>query len=151
MWLNSFMISFNSSFKIIDVVIREDNSEWWPDPNIFLWITASIADAAAVKPTGSKTLLANGLSTFALKAIQFLVMVLKVYLKIDCPILCDWVFDIFILADKPFGKTIQSLETCVLVNNNLCGKLFSSLESPTTFDESFQVTPVPFVFLILIN
>ena len=28
--------------------------------------------------------------------------------------------------------------------NNLCGKLFSSLESPTTFDEIFKVTSVPF-------
>ena len=37
-------------------------------------------------------------------------------------------------------------ETCVLVNNNLSEKLFSSLESPTTFDESFKVTSVPFFF-----
>ena len=32
----------------------------------------------------------------------------------------------------------------LLVNNNLCGKLFSSVESPTTPDESFKVTSVPF-------
>ena len=30
------------------------------------------------------------------------------------------------------------------INNNLCGKLFSSLESPTTFDESFKVTSVQY-------
>ena len=35
-------------------------------------------------------------------------------------------------------------KNCVLVNNNLCGKLFSSLESPKTFDESFKVTLVAF-------
>ena len=62
----------------------------------------------------------------------------------DCPILCNWVFDNFILAEVLFVKALQSFETCVLVNNNLCRKLFSSLESPTTFDESFKVTSVPF-------
>ena len=35
-------------------------------------------------------------------------------------------------------------KNCVLVNNNLCGKLFSSLELPKTFDESFKVTLVAF-------
>ena len=33
---------------------------------------------------------------------------------------------------------------CVLVNNNLCGKLFSSLESQSTFDEIFRVTSALF-------
>ena len=33
---------------------------------------------------------------------------------------------------------------CVLVNNNLCGKLYSPLELPITFDEKFKVTSVPF-------
>ena len=47
------MILFISSFKIINVVV--------PDPNIFLWIAASVA---AVNPNGIKRLLANGLNTF---------------------------------------------------------------------------------------
>ena len=42
------MIPFISSFKIINVVI--------PDPNIFLWIAAPVAAAAAVNPNGIKTL-----------------------------------------------------------------------------------------------
>ena len=33
-----------------------------PDPNIFLWTAASVADAAAVNHNGTKTLLADGLS-----------------------------------------------------------------------------------------
>ena len=41
-------------------------------------------------------------------------------------------------------ETLQSFEACLLVNNNLCGKLFSSLESPITFDEIFKITSVPF-------
>ena len=57
-----------------------------------------------------------------LKAIQFLVMVLKVYLKILLTVL-NWVFENFILADESFTKTLQSFETCLLVNNNLYGKL----------------------------
>ena len=40
---------------------------------------------------------------------------------------------------------------CVLVNNNFCGKLVSSLELPITFDESFTVASVPFFILILIH
>ena len=76
-------------------------------------------------------------------------MVLNVYLNVLL-ILCNWFFSNFILVDKPFEKTLQSFETCVLVNNNLFGKLFSLLESQTAFDESFNVTLVPFLFLILI-
>ena len=33
---------------------------------------------------------------------------------------------------------------CVLVNHNLCRILFSSLESPKTFEEIFKLTSVPF-------
>ena len=45
-----------SLFHIISVLI-------FPDPNIFLCIPASAADAAAVNPKGIKTLLGNGLIT----------------------------------------------------------------------------------------
>ena len=54
-----FIILFISSFEIINVVTL--------DPNIFLWIIASVADAAGFNPNGIKTLLANGLSTFPIK------------------------------------------------------------------------------------
>ena len=49
-------------------------------------------------------------------------------------ILDNLVFSIFILCfiEKPFVKILQSLKTCVSINNNLCGKLVSSLESPMT-------------------
>ena len=45
------MISFIFSFKIINVVV--------PDPNFFLWLAASVVDAATVSPNGIKTLLAS--------------------------------------------------------------------------------------------
>ena len=76
-------------------------------------------------------------------------MVLKVYLKtLLIALFCateNRVFDNFILDYESFEKVLQSFETCVLVNNTSCGILFSSLESPpTTFNESFNVTLVPF-------
>ena len=55
--------------------------------------------------------------------------------------------DNFILAGKPFAKVLQNFETCVLVGNNLCRKLFSSLESAAIFDEIFKVTSVLFFIL----
>ena len=46
----------------------------------------------------------------------------------DRPILCNWVFNNFILTDKPLAKVLRSFKTWVLVNKNLWGKLFSSIE-----------------------
>ena len=40
-------------------------------------------------------------------------------------------------------KRYKCLENCVLININLCGKLFSLLESPATFNEIFQVISLP--------
>ena len=31
----------------------------------------------------------------------------------NCPILCKWVFDNFILAEKTFVKSLGSFDTCV--------------------------------------
>ena len=78
-------------------------------------------------------------------------MVLEVCVKIlpDCPFLFNGVFDDFILSDEPIGKALRSFEICVVVNNNLCGKLFSSLKSPTIFDERFKNTLVSFLLQIL--
>ena len=53
------MISLISLFETTNVVT--------PNPNIFLRIAASVADAVAVNPNGIKTLLAFGLSTFPIK------------------------------------------------------------------------------------
>ena len=62
----------------------------------------------------------------------------------SCTILDNWVFENFTLTDERFFKALGILETCVSVNNNLCGKLVSSLEFSTTFDERFKVPSVPF-------
>ena len=46
----------------------------------------------------------------------------------------------FILADEPCAKTLQIFETFISVNDNLYGKLVSSLEVPIKFDERLKVT-----------
>ena len=109
---------------------------------MLLGIAAFVADAAAVNPNGIKTLLANGFSTFLIKGNLVFDNGPKSLPKSppNCPILCNWVFDDFILAEQLFAKALRSLETCVLVNNNLWGKLLSSLESSILFDERFKVT-----------
>ena len=128
------MTSFISLWEIINVAM--------PGPNIFLWIFASVADADVANPYGIKTLLANGLSTFPIKGNPVFCNDPQSIPRYppDCPMLWNWVFDIFILADEPFAKALRSFETCALVNNNSYGMLFSSLESPRTFDESYFIT-----------
>ena len=49
-------MSFTSSVEIIKDVV--------PEPCIFFWITASIAEAAAVISNGTKILFAKGTATF---------------------------------------------------------------------------------------
>ena len=133
--LTDFIISFISSFENINVAT--------PDLDIFLWIATSVVDAA-VNPTGSKTLWANDLTTFFIKGNSSFSNGPKSLPKNtpDCTIVCNWVFDNFILADELFGKALQSLETCVLISNNVWGKLLSSFG--TTFYQIFKVTSVPF-------
>ena len=108
--------------------------------------TASVTDDAAVNLNGIKTLLTNGFSSFFIKGNAFVSNGPKSLPKdpADCPILCNWIFDTYKLVDELFAKTLRSFEVCVLVNNSLCGKLFSSLESPATFDERFKVNLVSF-------
>ena len=105
-----------------------------PNPNIFLWIAASVTDATAVNPNGIKTLLANGLSIIFAKGN----LVLSNDPKPDCPVLCNWVSGNFMLVEELLGKALRSFETSVLVNSNLCRKLISSLESSASFEETFS-------------
>ena len=123
----------------------------------FWWIAAFVVATAGVNPNGIKTLLANGLSAFSIKENSVLGNGPKWLPRNtpDCPIvLCNWVFESFILADEPFAKDLRSHETYVSANNNLCGKLFSPKGWPMTFEQIFKVTLVPFFipcFNLLIN
>ena len=64
------MISFISSFKIINVVDFAKSKKYVPDSKMFLCILVSTVDAAAVNPNGIKTILANDFSTFFIKEKQ---------------------------------------------------------------------------------
>ena len=132
------MISFNSSFANINVVV--------PDWKAFFWIAASVADVTAVNPKGTKMLLANGLSTFPINGKPSFIKVPKILPENppNCTILDSWDFEKNLLVVKPFLKALQIFQTCVLVNNNLCEKLVSLLASPVIFDEKFRFTWVSF-------
>ena len=79
------------SIFMIQFFVREANSKERPNPKIFLWIAASVANAAAVNPNGMKMLLANGLSTFPIKDNSAFSNGPKWLPKNlpDCPILCN--------------------------------------------------------------
>ena len=62
---------------------------------------------------------------------------------------CNWVFGNYLLAEELFAKDLQSFEICVLVNKNLCGKLFSSLESSKALIEFSKLLQFYFSFQIL--
>ena len=51
-------MSFISSFNVISIALlcEAESEGQWPDPRIFLCITASAADGAAVNPKRIKTL-----------------------------------------------------------------------------------------------
>ena len=51
-------------------------------------------------------------------------------------------FDIIILADKSFSKTLRRFEACLLVSNSWIGKLDSSFGLPIIFDNNLKITPV---------
>ena len=106
--LTIFIISFIFSLEIINVVV--------PDPNIFLWIAASIAYAAAVNPNGIKTLLTNGFTRMFIKGKPVFSNGPRSLPRNppDYVILCNLVFDNFILAEEPCAKALRSFETCVI-------------------------------------
>ena len=62
-----------------------------------------------------KTLLTNGLSTFPIKGNPIFSIGPKGLLKNPpvCPILCNWVFDNFILADEPFADFTKLWNLCI--------------------------------------
>ena len=71
-----------------------------------------------------KTFLAYGLSTSIIKGKPVFSSGRACLPKNAFDYSCsNWVFDNFILAEELFAKTLQSLKTCVLVNNNLCGNI----------------------------
>ena len=122
-----------------------EGREWpRPDPKIFLCIPASDAAAAAVNPQGIKTYLGNGLITFFIKGNPLFSNEPISLLRNppDCTILDNWVFNNLISVDYLLATALRRFVTCLLVNNNLWGKLVSP--SPTIFNGNLKTTPVSF-------
>ena len=141
------MVSFISLLEIISAIL--------PDPNIFYEEPHLLFQQLLLILTVLKRFKLNGLSTFSIKGNPVFNNGPKSLPKntSDCSVLCNCVFDNFMSADEPFPKALQSFETYVLVNNNLCRKLFPLLEPPIIFDQIFKATSVPFfipVFNLLI-
>ena len=101
-------------------------------------IPASAADALAVNPKGIKTLLAKGLITFLINSNHAFSSGPSNLLRTppDCIILDNWVFNNLISVDKWFAKALRRFPTCLLVNNNLWGKLVSL--SPIIFNDNLN-------------
>ena len=117
-----------------------------PNREFLLWIPVSAADATAVNPSGIKTFLDNVLSTFKVTELslvdqevyQFILLIL---FFMDADSFDNFIFEnYFINYYKLFSWSLQSFESCLSVNNHLCGRLVSTLESPIIFDDSFRVT-----------
>ena len=63
---------------------------------------------------------------------------------LSCINIDKWDFVNYVFGHESFEKALQSLETSVLFNIKLCGKLMSPLGSPIIFGKTFKVASVPF-------
>ena len=140
-----FIRSSISLFDIISVVV-------FPDPNIFLCIPASSADAPAVYPKGINTLLANGLITFFINGNPVFSKGPSNLPKNppDSILFGNWVFKSLMPIDELLANALQMLETCLFVSNNSCGKLPLSLESPIMLGYNLITTSFSFLLHTLI-
>ena len=93
-----------SSFDITSVV--------FPNPNMFLCIPASSADAAAVNPKGFKTPLANDLITFFINGNPVFSNGPSNLPKNlpDCIVFDNCIFDNLILVDELLQKIYEDLK-----------------------------------------
>ena len=129
-----------SSFDIISVVV--------PDSKILLCTPASAANAAAVNPNGTKTLLAYGWITLFINGNPVFNNGRSSLPRNprDCIILDNWVFANVISVDELLGNVLQRLSICLLINNNSCGKLVLSSQLPIIFDDNLKTTSVLFFY-----
>ena len=96
------MISFKFLFENTNFVV--------PHSKIFFWIAASVSEAAAINPKGTKMHLAKRISTFPSKGKPLLGNGLPKNASnyLQYIILGKWVFKNFILFDKPLAKALRS-------------------------------------------
>ena len=104
-----------------------------------MFIAASVADAAAVRPN-----IPNGLITDFSKGNPVFNNGAKNLKNPPFCILVNCAFDNLISVDVCLAKVLRIFATCLLVNNNLCGKLVSSSQLPIIFEDNLKTTSVPF-------
>ena len=112
-----------------------------------MFIAAFVADAAAVKPS-----IPNSLTTDFNKGNPDFNNGIKNFKNPPFCILVNCAFENLISADADvwLSNAFLRLKFCLLVNNNLLGKLVSSSELPTILDDNLKTTSVPFLLQILI-
>ena len=101
----------------------------------FLFIAASVADVAAVRPN-----IPNGLITDFNKGNPDFNNGAKNLKNPPLCILVNCAFDNLILVDVWLAKALKMFATCLLVHCNLCGKCASSTELPIIFDDNLKIT-----------
>ena len=114
-WTN-FIMSFIYLFEVIKLVV--------PESCIFFWISASIAEAAAVIPDGAKTFFAKGIATFINGPANLLNNDPKN--PPDWIILEIWTLESFMSVDILLLNAFRSFVYCLVVSNNSWGRSFPS-------------------------
>ena len=120
-------MKFISLFEIIKVVL--------PNRRVFWFIAECVADTAAVStsiPRGLISLCNNGNLDFNSGARN-----LK---NLPLYILGNSAFDNLISVDVWLAKALGRFAICLLVNNNLEGKLVSLPELPIIFEDNFKTS-----------
>ena len=134
--LTFFLIFSISSFGIISVVIV-------PDPKLFFFIPASAADATNVYQIEIITLVTNGLIKFFINDNPVFRLRSLLRKPPDCITLDNWVFDSLRVGEL-LAKALRKFVTCLLVNNDLDGKLVSFLGLAIIFDDNLKTVLVSF-------
>ena len=133
--LTIFIMFFITLFDIISFFI--------PDPNVFLWIPASAAEAeATVNPNWISTLLVNDLSTFFIDGRSTFSNGPRSLPRNppNCSTLDIWVFDDFISFDDLSAKALRRFLTYLSVKKTYLENYFFS--TPIMSDDNLRVMPV---------
>ena len=104
--------------------------------------SAAAAAAAAVNPNGNNTLLADGFITLFINGNPVFNNGPSNLPRnpTNCTIFDNWVFENLISTDELLANALRIFKTCLLVNNNLCGKLDSSLDWPIILGDNLNTS-----------
>ena len=129
-------------FIMSSIFLFDEISVFVPDPKIILCIPSLAVLTAAVNPYGINPLLIKGVSTIFINGNSTFTNGPRSLPRnpSDSIVLDTWVFDNFMNLNVPFMRTLQRPATCLSVNNELCGKVVSSV--PIISDANLIFMPV---------